>query len=197
MYSWFTHAHAVISLECWHTHSIQVEPWAILNYPEPKLSELSQKCKVATNKHGGKWQHVTSSSASSSEPKAVTVQQRVKQFPNEELVVSSKMLFCWACREEVSFKCSSVKNHIKSDKHHSGKERLAGKEALNKTLPKHNDETHLKGETLPEQQQVFRMKVVTAFLSVAIPLNQLGICLKREPTGSRIDVVRQILFHSC
>ena len=34
MYSWFTHAHTVISLERRHTHSIQVEPWAILNCPE-------------------------------------------------------------------------------------------------------------------------------------------------------------------
>jgi len=74
-------------------------------------------------------------------------------------------------------RCSSVKNHIKSDKHHSGKEKLAGKEAheqdIAKALKIHNDETHLKGETLPEQQQVFRMKVVTAFLSAAISLNKL------------------------
>ena len=78
----------------------------------------------------------------------------MKQFPSEELVVSSKKLFCRACREEVSSKCSSVKNHIKSDKYHSGKEKLAGKEArkqdIAKTLKIHNDETHLKSEVLEE-----------------------------------------------
>ena len=30
LYSWFTHAHAVISLECQHTHPTQAEPWAII-----------------------------------------------------------------------------------------------------------------------------------------------------------------------
>ena len=37
MHCWFTHAHAVISLEHRRTHPKQVEPWAILNCPELAL----------------------------------------------------------------------------------------------------------------------------------------------------------------
>ena len=69
----------------------------------PKPSELARKRKVATNyRRGGKRRCTTSSS--SSEPKSVTPQQRVRQFPNEELVVSNRRLFCRACREEISLK---------------------------------------------------------------------------------------------
>lgn len=40
-------------------------------------------------------------------------------------------------------------------------------------LVQHNDETHLRGETLPEQQQVYRIKVVTAFLKAGVPLSKI------------------------
>ena len=40
-------------------------------------------------------------------------------------------------------------------------------------LAKHNEEQHLRGETLPEQQQVYRVKVVTAFLRADVPLSKL------------------------
>ena len=40
-------------------------------------------------------------------------------------------------------------------------------------LSKHNETKHLRGETLPEQQQVYHVKVVTAFLRAGIPLSKL------------------------
>ena len=40
-------------------------------------------------------------------------------------------------------------------------------------VEKYNEETHQKGETLPEQQQVYRIKVVTTFLRAGVPLNKL------------------------
>ena len=40
-------------------------------------------------------------------------------------------------------------------------------------LAKHNEKENLRGETLPEQQQVYRVKVVTAFLRAGIPLSKL------------------------
>ena len=58
---------------------------------------------------------------------------------------------CEACKEEVSLKCGSVKNHIKNK---SSREKLACKEAREKdiatctSLRKHNEEVHLKGEML-------------------------------------------------
>ena len=36
-------------------------------------------------------------------------------------------------------------------------------------LKKHNDASHLKGETLPESQQVYRVKVATCFLRAGVP----------------------------
>ena len=41
----------------------------------------------------------------------------VKQFPNENLTVSAKKLFCEDCKEVVSLKCSSIRNHVKCEKH--------------------------------------------------------------------------------
>ena len=74
-------------------------------------------------------------------------------------------------------KSSSVANHVKSVKHLDGKKQLASKQAreqdIAKTLSVHNEKTHLKGETLPEQQQVFRVKVITSFLRAAVPLSKL------------------------
>ena len=40
-------------------------------------------------------------------------------------------------------------------------------------LKAHNAKEHLVGEYLPEAQQIFRVKVVTAFLQSAVPLNKL------------------------
>lgn len=40
-------------------------------------------------------------------------------------------------------------------------------------LARHNNEVHLRGETLPIQQQVYHVKVVTALLRAGIPLSKL------------------------
>ena len=61
--------------------------------------------------------------------------------------------------------------YLCSDKHQHSKDRLACKEACEQdianALKKHNEETHLKEETPPEEQQV-----VTAFPSAAVRLNK-------------------------
>ena len=67
-------------------------------------------------------------------------------------------------------------NHIGSAKHSKNKETLKSKELRNKEcLQKYNDEVHMAAETLPEAQQVFRVKVVTAFLKAGIPQVSLSI----------------------
>ena len=40
-------------------------------------------------------------------------------------------------------------------------------------LVQHNNETHLRGETLPEQQQVYHIKVVTSFLKAGVPRSKI------------------------
>ena len=94
-----------------------------------------------------------------SDPKGVTPNQRVREFSEEPFSVSNCHLFCSACREHVSLKRSVINHHIQSTKHKKSKEMLKVKEAREKhiadMLVQHNDETHLRGETLPEQHQIY------------------------------------------
>ena len=104
----------------------------------------------------------------------------MREHPNEELSVSNGRLFCNACREELSLKATVLKNHLKSSKHDEGKKKLKTKGAREKdislALEKHNEKNHLEGETLPINQQVYRVKVVKSFLHAGIPLSKTN-CL--------------------
>ena len=115
--------------------------------------------------------------ALSSDPKRVSPSQRVKEFENESLTVSRGNLFCSACREQLSLKRSIIKNHLSSSKHTKSKKRLEAKEARERTIVEHlrkyNEETHPRGETLPEDHQVYRIKVVSAFLKSGVPLSKV------------------------
>ena len=63
---------------------------------------------------------------------------------------------------------------MRSNKHVMSKTKMAAKEARERdiasTLRKHNEETHMRGETLPEQQQVYHVRVVSSFLRAGAPL---------------------------
>ena len=141
----------------------------------PKASELSRKRKVQENPSKGKRRHLPR--GSQTDPKSVTPSQRVREFPTEQLTVSAGKLFCSACREELGLKRSVVQAHIKAAKHADGKKRLERKEArekdISEALRKHDQEVHQKGETLPELQRVYRVKVATAFLRAGVPFEKL------------------------
>ena len=70
-----------------------------------------------------------------------------------------------------------INNHIKSAKHEAGKKRLGSKEKtkldIAEALKASDKLIHPVGETLPQEQRVYRVKVVTAFLRAAIPLNKI------------------------
>ena len=53
-------------------------------------------------------------------------------------------------------------------------------------LQKHNEETHQSGETLPEDQQLYRVCVVSAFLRAGTQLNKIEICWKKVVIVSQI-----------
>ena len=114
--------------------------------------------------------------------KTIRPEKRVRDYPNEPLTVSTGKLFCRGCREELRIKSSSVRNHLRSSKHLEGKKRLDRKEAreqdIAQALERYNSERHPRGETLPESQQVFRVKVVRTFLAAGVPLSKL--CIFRE-----------------
>ena len=118
-----------------------------------------------------------SKGSSVSDPKGIHLSKRVMEFLNEERKVFASKLFCSACRQEVGLKRSTIHNHVKSHKHVTSKSKLAMKKMqhqdIAEALEKHNEEVHLQGETLPEKQQVYRVKVVTAFLRAGIPLSKL------------------------
>lgn len=139
----------------------------------PPVSELNRPRKVLTNR-GGKCRKTSSTS---SEPKSVSAQQRVRENPGQSLVVSRGKLFCNVCREVVSLKSSSIKNHTRSAKHHDGRRMLERKEKREQeiavALRAHNADVHLVGEGLPDDHQVFCVKVVTTFLRAGVPLTKL------------------------
>ena len=155
----------------------------------PRPSDLTRKRKVQCNP--GKRKKVKPSSSSNSEPKGVKPQDRVRKYPNDCLSVSNGKLFCSACREELSLKSSSLTNHLKSQKHKEGKERVKRKEArqrdIAKQLTDYNKDIHVVGENIAETTQVFRGKVVSAFLRAGIPLNKVEVFRKLlEETGYRL-----------
>ena len=69
----------------------------------PTSSELSRKRVIKRVSPKGKKR---CKGANSSDPKSVTPQQCVKKYANECLIVSNGKLFCLACREQMSLKCS-------------------------------------------------------------------------------------------
>ena len=78
-------------------------------------------------------------------------------------------------------KVSVLKGHLQSE---GGKQQLLAKEARERDiatlLQQHHKDNHLEGESLPIGQQVYCVKVLTAFLCAAIPLG-------------KVDCFRQVL----
>jgi len=93
--------------------------------------------------------------------------------------VSGGKLFCTACREEISLKRSIIKNHVQSVKHKNGKEIQTKKKTQDKTimesLKAYESDVHPQGDTLPDEQKLYRVKVTKAFLKAGIPLSKIKI----------------------
>jgi len=138
----------------------------------PKQSDLTRKRKVAVNPPTGKRKCKSAKGLASVKPL-----QRTTEFPNESLVVSNGKLFCNSCREEIGLKKSVIKNHVSSTKHVNGKLKMQAKDKrerdIAEALRDYNSQCHLVGETLPIEQQTYRVKVVQTFLRAAVPLNKL------------------------
>ena len=82
-----------------------------------------------------------------------------------------------ACRERLSLKHSIIKNHVHSTKHQKSQQRLKHKEAreldIAESLRKYNENVHPRGESLPVEQQVYRINVVSTFLKAGVPLSKI------------------------
>ncbi len=77
----------------------------------------------------------------------------------------------------MSVKKSVTDLHVKSVKHANGKARLVSKESrtmeITQTWKRYDASVHPKGETLSDSVRVFRVKVVTTFLQVGVPLSKV------------------------
>ena len=172
----------------------------------PKASDLARSRVVSSNKK----QHDSGrgpgkAKKSSSQLKSSFVETRIREFKDEPFRKSNNKLFCEACREEVSEKASIIKRHITSQKHKSGTERLAKKkkeQTVLDAMKKYDNDVHPKGETLNDNQRVFRVKVLKTFLKSGVPLQKMdvfrelleesGYCLTSVPNIRQlIPFVRQ------
>ena len=166
-----------------------------LQSPEP--SDYARKRKTTVNPPKGKRKSHGGSAASSSNPLTIKPEQRLKEHPEEPFSISNRKLFCQGCREEICVKSSSVKNHIKSNKHQEGKKCLQRKEARERDIANSlhcfNSEIHPRGETVSEAGQIFRVKVVRSFLKAGVPLSKVSLFREiLEETGYRLTDRRHL-----
>ena len=105
--------------------------------------------------------------------------EHVKTYPDEGFIVRNSKLFCHTCKEVLALKKSSIEYHIKSQKHISGKKKLPlkNKEESNflEALHVYDSRVHPVGDGLPDSTRVYRVKVVTAMLKAAVPLNKIDL----------------------
>ena len=87
----------------------------------------------------------------------VPLHERVRQFSDENFIVSEGKLFCNACRQILSTKKSVQKIHVSSKKHQDGKQ-------------KREESSKSKDSTLPVEECAYRLEVVTEFLKAGIPI---------------------------
>ena len=67
----------------------------------PTKSDLCRKRKVQSLKPTTVKKHHQPGTSNPTNSKGVTAHTRVKEFPNEYLIVRNSKLFCSACREEI------------------------------------------------------------------------------------------------
>ena len=88
-------------------------------------------------------------------------------------------MFCRGCKEVLALKKSAIEYHIKSQKHISGKKKLALKNEeesnILQALHAYDSRVHLVGDGLPDSTRVYRVKVVTAMLKAGVPLNKIDL----------------------
>ena len=87
-----------------------------------------------------------------------------------------------------------------SSKHQQSKDKLKSKMLREKdiasALKAHDKETHRKSETLPEEQNVYRVRVIMALMKAGIPIGKLAFFELRallEENGYRLTDSRHLL----
>ena len=109
-----------------------------------------------------------------SDPKNVSLRDRIEEFPEENLCLRGGKLFCNGCKEILSSKKSILKNHFASKKHAAGKEKLKVTKKRDQTIEEAlRKEKHNKDSTLPVEERAYRLQVVEEFLKAGIPIRKM------------------------
>ena len=110
------------------------------------------------------------------------------------LALFSMLLLTYNVHENASIIQQSL--HIMSQKHISGKKKLAlaSKEEsrIQKALHVYDSRTQLVGDGLPDSTQVYRVKVVIAMLKAGVPLSKVDLfetCLKNMVMPLRAQLI--------
>lgn len=109
-----------------------------------------------------------------SNPKNMSLRDRIEEFPEENLCLRGGKLFCNGCKEILSSKKSILKNHFASKKHAAGKEKLKVTKKRDQTIKEAlRKEKHNKDSTLPVEERAYRLQVVEEFLKAGIPIRKM------------------------
>ena len=95
-----------------------------------------------------------------SDPKNISLNDRIKQSPGESLCLRNGKLFCDACKELLSSKKSILQNHVASRKHDSSKAKMKKTKKRDQTITgaPRRDNTQSKDCTLPVEERTYRLE---------------------------------------
>ena len=119
-----------------------------------------------------------------SDPKNMSLRDRIEEFPEQNLCLRGGKLFCNGCKEILSSKKSILKNHLASKKHAADKEKLKMTKKRDQTIEEAlRKARYIYIYTLPVEERAYRLQVVEEFLKAGIPIckmDKLGTLLERQ-----------------
>ena len=142
----------------------------ILTYQCPQsLLEIDVKSlKANSGKYKGR---------RNSDTTKVPLHDRVKQFPEESLVVKEGKMFCNGRREIVSSKISILEVYASFKKHQKSKDRLKNFKLKDETiLESFRRENTSKNSTFPVEECAYSLEVIIGFLKAGIPIAKIDMC---------------------
>lgn len=154
---------------------------AEINQGLPEESHLSRKRKVKASQ--GIYKRAGVKKASSNK-RARSAYDRVRDFPDDQLSVMGGKLICRACCvQDLSLKISSLKAHVKTESHKKNLERRDKNQltllSYKKIVQTSEKEDFTAGATLSLDTNAYRMAVCHAILRSGVPFTVLD-------TGSEI-----------
>ena len=130
------------------------------NLSTPREADIARKRKIQSNPAG--------------KNRSTRAWDRVQKYKEEYFCVMQGKLCCNACKEVLRKKESTIKKHIKSNKHEKAKKQLQAEklkdQSIVKLLKANDSKTNPKGETLPQEMRVYRFDLVENCLAAGVPL---------------------------